>query len=127
MKPSSTAANPAVNTIDSVCWYNNNMPLTSAFIRSEIESQNYQISLHADDERLADGLSIAELESALINCEILEQYPEDPRGESYLALGFVGEKPVHCVCGRNRAGHLVLITVYIPTMPKWKDPYMRNR
>jgi len=104
-----------------------NMPLTPEFIRSEIESRRYQISLHADDERLADGLMIVEIESVLADCQVIETYPEDPRGEICLALGFVKNKPVHLVCGRNRAGHLVLITVYIPSMPKWKDPYTRNR
>lgn len=103
------------------------MSLTPKFIRREVENQTYQISIHADDERLADGLKINELEIALKNCEIIEHYPEDPRGESCLALGFVVGKPIHFVCGRNRAGHLVLITVYIPSMPKWKNPYTRNR
>lgn len=107
--------------------YNPGMSLTPEFIRTEVEKQTYQISIHADDERLADGLKIDELESALKGCQIIEQYPEDPRGESCLALGFVGNKSIHFVCGRNRAGHLVLITVYIPSMPKWKDPYTRNR
>jgi len=93
----------------------------------EVEKQTYVISLHADDERLADGLTISEIESALVDCEVIEQYPEDPRGESYLALGIVNDKPLHFVCGKNRAGHLVLITVYIPSMPKWKDLYTRNR
>jgi len=103
------------------------MPLTSEFIHKEVESQIYIISLHADDERLADGLTIVEVEVALTNCEVIEQYPEDRRGESCLVIGFVGDKPIHFVCGKNRAGHLVLITVYIPSMPKWKDPYTRNR
>jgi hypothetical protein len=103
------------------------MLLTSEFIRTEIEKQTYQISLHADDERLSDGLIVVELEAALMDCEIIESYPEDRRGESCLALGFVGERPIHFVCGRNRARHLVLITVYIPSLPKWKDPYTRNR
>ena len=103
------------------------MPLTPEFIRKEIKKQTYLISIHADDERLADGLTILELESALTSCEMLEQYPEDPRGESCLAIGFVNNRPIHFVCGKNRAGHLVLITVYIPSLPKWKDPYTRNR
>lgn len=103
------------------------MPITPAFIRSEVENQTYAISLHADDERLADGLVIANLEAALIGCEIIERYPKDPRGESCLVLGFIDEKPIHFVCGKNPAGHLVLITVYIPSLPKWKDPYTRNR
>ena len=103
------------------------MSLTPEFIRSEIASQRYQISLHADDERLADGLTISEIESALEDCQVIETYPQDQRGESCLALGFVQDKPIHFVCGRNRAARLVLITVYIPSMPKWKDPYTRNR
>jgi len=103
------------------------MPLTSEFIHAEITSQHYQISLHADDERLADGLSMIEIESALENCQIIENYPDDPRGESCLALGFVKDIAVHFVCGKNRTGRLILITVYIPAMPKWKTPYERNR
>ncbi len=98
------------------------------FIRSEIENQTYELSLHADDERIADGVTIHQLETALIESRIIELYPDDPRGESCLAVGFTPEElPLHLVCGKNPAGHLILITVYIPTMPKWIDPYTRNR
>ena len=104
------------------------MIITPGFIRTEIEKQSYEISLHADDERIADSLTISQLEFALSDCEVIEQYPDDPRGESGLVLGFTPEEtPVHIVCGRNRSGHLILITVYIPTMPKCSDPYTRNR
>ena len=81
--------------------YNHAMPLMPDFIRREIENQTYLISTHADDERLADGLTILEVESALTSCDVLEQYPEDPRGESCLTVGFVGNKPMHFVCGKN--------------------------
>ncbi len=101
---------------------------TAIFIRSEIQQQIYEISLHADEERIADGLTIAQLETALLNCEIIEHYPEDPRGISCLAVGKAAvDAHIHVVCGKNPAGHLFLITVYIPTMPKWRDPYTRNR
>ena len=104
------------------------MSITPDFIRTEIVQQCYEISLHADDERLADGLTVAQLEAALSGCEVIERYPDNPRGESCLVLGFTPDGiPIHCVCGRNPARHLVLITVYIPTMPKWVDPYTRNR
>ena len=98
------------------------------FISEEITAQTYEISLHADEERLAEGLRVIDIESALGVCEILEDYPEDPRGHSCLALGFtpVG-RPVHVVCGRNSLGHLVWITVYTPAMPKWRDARTRNR
>ena len=104
------------------------MSITPDFIRNEIEKQSYEISLHADDERIADELTVSQLEFILLQCKIIEQYPDDPRGESCLTVGFTSEgTPVHIVCGRNPSGHLILITVYIPTMPKWKDPYTRNK
>jgi len=104
------------------------MIITPDFIRAEIEKQSYEISLHADDERIADGLILSQLEFALSDCKIIEHYPDDPRGESCLALGFTFERtPVHVVCGKNPSGHLILITVYIPTMPKWRDSYTKNR
>jgi len=103
------------------------MAITPDFIHNEIERQSYEIALHADDERIFEGLTIFQLEFALSDCEIIEQYPDDPRGESCLTLGFTPEEtPVHVVCGKNPSGHLILITVYIPAMPKWKDPYTRN-
>ncbi len=103
------------------------MSITPEFIRDEIAKQTYEISLHADDERIADGLTISQLEIALSDCRIIENYPDDPRGESCLVSGFTsGRTPVHVVCGKNRSGHLILVTVYIPTMPKWTDPYTRN-
>ncbi len=104
------------------------MSITPDLIRTEITQQSYEISIHADNERLADGLTVLQLEVALSNCEVLERYPDDPRGESCLVLGLTHEgTPIHTVCGRNPAGHLILITVYIPTMPKWQEPRTRNR
>lgn len=104
------------------------MPFKADFVRREVEKQTYEISVHADEERIAEGLTIAQVEGALLNCKIIEEYPDDRRGESCLAAGFVSPRiPVHVVCGRNRAGHLILITVYIPAMPRWRDPYARNQ
>jgi len=104
------------------------MSFTPDCVRAEIQRQTYEISLHADDERISDGLTVSQLETVLSDCQILEHYPDDPRGESCLALGFMSEgTPVHVVCGRNRSKRLILITVYVPTMPKWIDPYTRKQ
>ncbi|MEW6328438.1 MAG: DUF4258 domain-containing protein [Thermodesulfobacteriota bacterium] len=104
------------------------MNITYDLIRKEIETQHYEISLHADDERVAEGLTVSQIEYALLGCKIIEKYFDDPRGESCLVLGFTPEGiPIHAVCGKSRSGNLILITIYIPTMPKWKDPYTRNK
>jgi hypothetical protein len=64
-------------------------------------------------ERIADGLSVSQRDLALSDSQIIEQYPDDPRGESCLAVGFTREG--------------IPVQVYIPTMPKWRDPYTRNK
>jgi len=45
------------------------------------------MSIHADDERLNDELTIEQIEFVLKDCEIIETYPFDPRGESCLVWG----------------------------------------
>ncbi|MBW2742638.1 MAG: DUF4258 domain-containing protein [Deltaproteobacteria bacterium] len=60
------------------------MSITTEFIRKEVENQSYEMSIHADDERLNDELTIEQIEFVLKDCEIIETYPFDPRGESCL-------------------------------------------
>lgn len=101
---------------------------TIKYIRNEVKNETYEISIHADDERLNDELTIEDIEYVLNNCEIIEKYPSDKRGESCLIYGDTpGSLPVHIVCGKNSLNHLFIITVYIPKMPKWKNPRVRNR
>ena len=57
------------------------------WIKHQVRSGNYEFSGHADDERQAEKIPIADVEGALINGEILEDYPNDPRGPSCLVLG----------------------------------------
>jgi hypothetical protein len=41
------------------------MSITPDFIHMETEKQSYEISLHADDERIAEGLTVSQLEFVL--------------------------------------------------------------
>lgn len=50
---------------------------------------------------MAEQLTIAELETALSACEVLEEYPDDPRGQSCLVLGFMPRGRAVHVCGQN--------------------------
>lgn len=94
----------------------------------------YEVSIHAQQERLAEDLDIREIEEALGSGEILEDYPNDPRGESCLICGYAGDKPIHAVIGWARGQDktegermLRVITVYIPRPPKWITPRTRGR
>lgn len=74
-----------------------------------------------------EEIETAQIREALLDAEILESYPEDPRGASCLALGFSKGQPIHVVCGRSKSDWLLIITVYIPREPKWRDPRTRRR
>ncbi len=54
------------------------------WIRQQIRRGNYELSGHVDDERQAERIPIADVGSALLKGEILEDYPNDPRGPSCL-------------------------------------------
>ena len=98
------------------------------WIRQQVRSGNYEFSGHADDERQAERIPIADVEETLLNGEILEDYPNDPRGPSCLVLGHRSPGyPIHVVCGQTPSGRLRLITVYIPSQPKWVDERTRRR
>jgi hypothetical protein len=102
--------------------------ITNDFIHTEIANQSYEISIHADNERLCDELTVSQMESVLKKGEIIEYYESDIRGESCLVYDRTDNgTDVHIVCGRNWQGHLFIITVYIPKMPKWLNPRLRNR
>ena len=66
--------------------------ITIDFIRHEVKNQTYEISIHADDERLNDELTIEEIEFVLRHCELIEKYHYDERGESCLVFGNTSKK-----------------------------------
>jgi len=74
------------------------------WIIEKVKRDDYFFSKHGDIERQNDG-----------------------RGESCLLVGFTNSgKPIHIVCGVSE-DILVIITVYIPTSPKFKNLYKRSR
>lgn len=96
------------------------------WIVEKVRSSQYYFSKHGDAERQSDNLTIEEVEEALIEGRILEHYPDTGRGESCLVVGFTkAGKPIHIICG-VRGEKLSIVTVYIPTPPKFKNPFERG-
>ena len=96
-------------------------------IEEKIRKEEFEISFHAEKERYAEDITISDLEAAIYNGEILEDYPDDPRGSSCLVLGYSKNRPIHIVCGYTPIKWLRIITVYIPKLPKWIDERTRSR
>ncbi len=55
-------------------------------IQEQVHQGDYEISYHAEKERYAEDISLIDIETAILNGEVLEDYPDDPRGESCLIL-----------------------------------------
>ncbi len=96
------------------------------WIIEKTRSSQYYFSKHGDTERQNDNLTVEEVEEALIEGRIPEQYPDTGRGESCLVVGFTKTgKPIHIVCGK-RTDTLSIIIVYLPAPPKFKNPFERG-
>lgn len=96
------------------------------WIQDRVRRSEYYFSRHGDQERQNDNLTILEVEEAILNSRILEQYEDTGRGRSCLIVGFTNfGKPIRIVCG-TRKESLAIITVYIPFQPKFKSPYERG-
>lgn len=99
-------------------------------VKELIKSGRYEFSKHAEREREADRISLKELEEALIKCKVIEDYPDDPRGPSFLVLGFSDERPIHAVCSiRTDPDELFFITLYDPSKNPfaWTENYQKRK
>jgi hypothetical protein len=95
------------------------------WIKNQIRVGEYLWSKHADEERRNDNFSVSEVEQSVLSGKILEDYPNDQRGSSCLIGGKCGLVDIHTVCGKNKIETLVIITVYKPSLPKWRSPTER--
>lgn len=101
-------------------------PAILDLFKRAVKECQIKISLHAAEEALAEEITRREIEAALLNAQLLEDYPDWWLGPSCL------------ICGRTDAGrdlHIVasysglpvtIITVYEPRPPKWVTPTLRG-
>ena len=91
-------------------------------VRRLVAEGRYRLTLHAENERDQDRILAREIEEALRSpqAKIIEDYPSDPRGPSFLLLGFTqAGMPIHAVCALT--GVLVVITLYRPDPTRWVE------
>ncbi len=99
---------------------------TLTFIKKQVESGNYETTHHAEKEREEESISLIDIKNAIINGQIIENYPNDPRGKSCLINGkSMDDKPIHAVCGYEEDKPIRIITTYRPQKPKWVSPTKR--
>ena len=95
-------------------------------IISKIRLNQYDLSEHAHVERQVEHITVKEIEETILFGEIIENYPQDPRGESVLVGAKLKNRSLHVVCGK-KDDRILIITVYEPKTPKWLDYKTRSR
>jgi len=67
-----------------------------------------------------------EIRKTVLLGEIIEEYPEDQRGESCLILNLTKNRAIHVVCS-PKIEYLAIITAYIPDPEQWSSGFKVRR
>jgi hypothetical protein len=92
-----------------------------------VDKKQIKISLHAVEEALAEHITRPEIEAAMRNAQVLEDYPDWWLGPSCLIHGQTpAARDLHLVVSYSGLP-VTIITVYEPKPPKWITPTTRGR
>jgi hypothetical protein len=96
------------------------------FIKTRVVSGKYQARLHALQRVNERGILPHEVREALLNCKVIEDYPDDRRGHSCLVWGVSSlGRDLHAVCGVSE-DIVWVITIYEPDTEEWETPEKRR-
>jgi hypothetical protein len=96
-------------------------------IREKVKKGKYRISFTHTEKLRERKIEITEIEEA-VSGEIMEAYPDDPRGPSCLILGFTHQgRPLHIVCGDLEDDRILVITAYEPSSEQWEEDWKSRR
>jgi hypothetical protein len=100
---------------------------TLAVIRERVRRGDYVISFTHTEKLRERKISADDVEEAIYDGAIIEDYPDDPRGPSCLILGRSGGRPLHVVCGRLEDQRILIITAYEPDPAEWESDWRTRR
>lgn len=91
-------------------------------IQVEIRRGGYRFTIYAGDRMIERHIAVSGVEEAILSgsAEIIEDYPNDPRGSSCLLLGMMAKgRPLHVQCSYPPS--VVVVTAYEPEPTEWLD------
>ncbi|MDR4496843.1 MAG: DUF4258 domain-containing protein [Candidatus Scalindua sp.] len=100
---------------------------TLEVIKSHVKDGKYRFTIHALERRIERNISKKEIEDAIINGEIIEEYPQDKYLPSCLIMGYTREKrPLHI---QITCDPVWVITCYDPSEKpdEWSSDFKHRR
>jgi len=67
-------------------------------------------------------ISVDEVRDAVLYGEVIEEYPQDQRGESCLVFRAKEGRVIHIVCA-PKTDYLAIITAYLPVSEQWSSDF----
>ena len=98
-------------------------------IRHLIATGDIRISDHGYDELAEDGITVKELLGGIDEAQIVEEYPDYPKGSCILLLQNVKHgNPVHVLWGipKGYDKPVVLVTSYRPDPKRWDQTFLHR-
>lgn len=86
------------------------------------------LSGHALQQMFHRGISVAQVQQAIDQGEVIKDYVDDKPYPSQLILLNVGPKPLHVVVAKSdTSNQWILITAYYPDKRLWHNDYRTRR
>ena len=84
-------------------------------IKEKVLSRQYVMTIHADEEKDADGLHILDIENCILTGRIIERQKDKVTREWKYRISGVSKsgKPIELITKISPTGKLVIITVYL--------------
>lgn len=83
--------------------------------------------VHSIERMFQREIDLEVVELAVLDGEIIEQYPQDKPYGSFLNLYFNNDEAIHVVYSKNEEDDFIIITVYKPSLLKWKKDYKTRK
>src|SRR3990172_4626668 len=98
----------------------------AAQLRQQMCAGAIRVTIHGHREMVAEDIGYEAVRQVLLDCEVVENYPDHQRGPCCLVCGrAASERFLHIVCTTS-LDVVIIITAYEPKPPKWVTPFERG-